>query len=49
VEEGEIEADAIVRQAGASVAEVQAALLELELAGLVRVLPGSRYVRPPEK
>lgn len=43
--EGEIDADSLTRQAGLSVAETQTALLELELAGLIRSLPGNRYVR----
>lgn len=43
--EGEIDFDGLSRQAGVESGEAQGALLELELAGLVRALPGKRYVR----
>jgi DNA processing protein len=43
--EGAIEVADLVRQCGAPVAEVQGTLLELELAGLVRPLPGTKSVR----
>jgi DNA processing protein len=43
--EGTIDIDSLARQAGLSASEALAALLELELAGLVRPLAGKRYVR----
>jgi DNA processing protein len=44
-EDGEIDVDSLIRQAGTSIAELQGALLALELSGLIRTVPGSRYVR----
>lgn len=46
--EGTVDIDALARQAGMSAGEALAALLELELSGLVRALPGKRYVRMRE-
>jgi DNA processing protein len=46
--EGTIDIDALSRQAGVPVGETLTALLELELSGLVRALPGKRYVRITE-
>jgi DNA processing protein len=43
--EGEIDVDSLTRQAAMPAAQVQAALLELELAGLIHALPGNRFVR----
>jgi len=43
--EGEIDLDALARQLGLSVSETGQALLELELEGLIKSLPGKRYVR----
>ncbi len=41
---GEAHLDELVRETGLTTAEVGAALIELELAGRVRRLPGNRYV-----
>jgi len=43
--EGTIDIDSLARQAGLSAAEASAAMVELELTGLIRALPGKRYVR----
>ncbi len=43
--EGTIGLDDLAAQAGEPAQEVAGALLELELAGLVRAMPGKRYVR----
>jgi len=43
--EGAVDLDAVARQAGVAVSEAAAALLELELAGLIKCMPGKRYVR----
>ena len=40
-----IHADAVMAAAGLPAHDVMAALLELEVAGLIRALPGQRYVR----
>jgi len=46
--EGVVDIDALTRQSGMSAGETLGALLALELAGLVRALPGKRYVRIQE-
>lgn len=43
--EGTIDIDSLAKQAGLAPAETSAAMVELELNGLVRALPGKRYVR----
>ena len=43
--EGDVDIDRLCRQSGSAAAEILAALLELELAGLIKALPGKRYVR----
>jgi DNA processing protein len=43
--EGTIDIDALSRQAGVPANEAAGAVLELELAGLIKGLPGKRYVR----
>ncbi|MFO8057920.1 MAG: DNA-processing protein DprA [bacterium] len=43
--EGTVDVDALARQAGVSSHQAGSVLLELELAGLVKALPGKRYVR----
>ncbi|HRE19943.1 MAG TPA: DNA-processing protein DprA [Rhabdaerophilum sp.] len=44
-----VEIDLIVRQAGANPREVQAALMEIELGGLLARLPGNRVARKIER
>ena len=46
--EGVVDIDALTRQSGMSAGEALSALLSLELAGLVKALPGKRYVRIQE-
>lgn len=46
--EGSIDIDALSRQAGLLAGEVAGAMLELELSGLVKPLPGKKYVRMTE-
>jgi len=48
-EEGTIGLDALARQAGMPAQQAASIVLELELAGLVRPLPGKRYVRMGER
>ena len=43
--EGTIDIDALARQAGVPINEAVGTVLELELAGLIKGLPGKRYVR----
>jgi len=43
--EGTIDIDSLAKQAGLSASETSSAMLELELSGLIRSLPGKRYVR----
>ncbi len=43
--EGSIDADALARQAGLTPGQAMATLLELELSGMIKTLPGKRYVR----
>lgn len=44
-----VEIDLIVRQVGASSREVQAALMEIELSGVLSRLPGNRVARKIER